>query len=175
MDLDVLKKMAQQGDAEAEFNLGWVYAYGEGVVRDMEEAGKWIRKAAEQGNAKAQGALGAMLAAGQGMAKDSTAAVYWLRKAAEQGVPQAQYNLAIAYAKGDGVAKDNAESVKWIQKAAEHGQANALNILNSSQQLAGHVLKDLKAETTSRCAVKESGCLIAVIFMILPVFLAIFH
>ena len=42
------RKAAEQGDAEAQFNLGLMYADGEGVPKDYAEAVKWYRKAAEQ-------------------------------------------------------------------------------------------------------------------------------
>ena len=58
--------LADQGDVAAEFNLGSMYAYGEGVPRDFAEAGKWFRKAANGGHAAAQFNLGAMYAEGQG-------------------------------------------------------------------------------------------------------------
>jgi len=49
---------AEQGDADAQNNLGVRYATGEGVTQDKVEAAKWYRKAAEQGNAYAQCNLG---------------------------------------------------------------------------------------------------------------------
>ena len=49
-----LRTPAEQGDAEAQFNLGVMYANGEGVTQDDKEAVKWYRLAAEQGNAEAQ-------------------------------------------------------------------------------------------------------------------------
>jgi hypothetical protein len=44
-----LKQRAEQGDAEAQFNLGLMYGSGRGVEKDEKEGVKWIRKAAEQG------------------------------------------------------------------------------------------------------------------------------
>ncbi|HHF6559516.1 TPA: tetratricopeptide repeat protein, partial [Haemophilus influenzae] len=44
--------MAEQGDANVQFNLGVMYAEGQGVKQDDVEAVKWFRKAAEQGHAK---------------------------------------------------------------------------------------------------------------------------
>jgi TPR repeat protein len=36
-----LKEAAEQGDVEAQFNLGFAYAYGRGVPEDDAEAVKW--------------------------------------------------------------------------------------------------------------------------------------
>jgi TPR repeat protein len=46
-------KAAEQGDASAQFNLGWCFNNGRGVAEDPVEVVKWYRKAAEQGNARA--------------------------------------------------------------------------------------------------------------------------
>ena len=48
------RKAAEQGDAEAQSNLGEMYYKGEGVPQDYKEAIKWFRKAAEQGHTWAQ-------------------------------------------------------------------------------------------------------------------------
>jgi TPR repeat protein len=106
------KAKADQGDADAQFNLGVMYAKGQGVVKDEVEAVKWFRKAADQGNAEAQSNLGVMYAKGEGVVKDEVEAVKWFRKAADQGDADAQYNLGVMYAKGQGVVKDEVEAVK---------------------------------------------------------------
>jgi len=48
------KLLAEQGDAEAQLNLGDMYSDGEGIAKDDREAVKWYRLAAEQGNKIAQ-------------------------------------------------------------------------------------------------------------------------
>ena len=40
---------AEQGYADAQYNLGLMYSNGEGVPQDYKEAVKWYRLAAEQG------------------------------------------------------------------------------------------------------------------------------
>ena len=51
------RKAAEQGDADAQYNLGNCYGRGEGVEQDKAEAVKWYHKAAEQGNKNAKEAL----------------------------------------------------------------------------------------------------------------------
>ena len=60
-------KLAEQGDAEAQHNLGLCYINGYGVQQSYEEAAKWFRKAAEQGNASAQYDLGLCYDNGDGV------------------------------------------------------------------------------------------------------------
>jgi len=51
--LSQLRSLANRGFAEAQFNLGWMYANGEGVPRDDAEAAKWYRRAAKLGHRQA--------------------------------------------------------------------------------------------------------------------------
>ena len=116
------RKAAEQGYAKAQYNLGVVYAQGQGVAKDDAEAVKWYRKAAEQGNAEAQYNLGVMYDNGEGVPQDDAEAVKWYRKAAEQG--DARRKLPRRHVRQrQGVPQDDAEAVKWYRKAAEQGDA----------------------------------------------------
>ena len=64
--LDELRAVAEQGNAVAQGDLGFMYANGLGVLRDDAEAVRWYRLAADQGDADAQGNLGEMYADGRG-------------------------------------------------------------------------------------------------------------
>ena len=92
-DIAKLKEKAEQGNADAQYDLGLIYAYGRGVPQDDNETAKWLRKAGEQGNVSAQNDLGVAYAHGTGVPRDEMEAVKWFRKAAEQGYANAQFNL----------------------------------------------------------------------------------
>ena len=79
------KKAAEQGHAEASYELGWMYYEGEGGEKDYVEAAKWYHKAAEQGHAETQYYLGEMYRKGKGVEQDDVETVTWLRKAAGTG------------------------------------------------------------------------------------------
>jgi TPR repeat protein len=96
--------LAERGDAHAEFMLGAMYNFGEGVLQDYARASLWYRKAADQGVAGAQYNLGVMYDTGQGVTQDHATALRLYRAAADQGMAGAQYNLALSYAQGLGVA-----------------------------------------------------------------------
>jgi TPR repeat protein len=87
-----LKPLAEQGDAEAQFNLGSLYYQGWGVPQDYREAVKWLRKAAEQNQAFAQVTLGTIYAEGvQGVIeKDYSQALMWFILAAARGDMEAR-------------------------------------------------------------------------------------
>ena len=95
MELTKLLQPAEQGDVEAQTNLGWMYDNGQGVPQDYKEAVRWYTKAAEQGDAEAQTNLGWMYRNGDGVPQDEKEAARWFRLAAEQGYAEAQYNLKL--------------------------------------------------------------------------------
>lgn len=119
------KKAAEQGDAEAQYNLGRCYYDGDGVTQNYKMAIQWFKKAAEQGHATAQNSLGICYYNGEGVKPDPQEAVKWYRKAAEQGYAEAQSNLALCYENSRRVTGSYEEAAKWFIKAAEQGYAYA--------------------------------------------------
>ena len=118
-----IRLQAEQGDAYAQYNLGFRYDFGLGVPQDDAEAVRWYRLSADQGNTFAQSSLGFMYAFGQGVPQDDAEAVRWYRLSADQGDASAQYNLGVRYANGVGVLKDDAEAVRWYRLSADQGNA----------------------------------------------------
>ena len=130
------RKAAEQGDINAEFKLGAMYAtlyeVGKGVVRDYGESIKWYhkavdqyRKAADQGVAVAQCSLGQIYRQGEIVPQDYSEAAKWYRKAAEQGEVNAQENLGVQYSKGEGVPQNDIEAYIWFSLAAAQGDMDA--------------------------------------------------
>lgn len=118
--------LADQGIAEAQLYLGYMYADGTGADQDNHNAVKWYRKAAEQGLAEAQYELGGFYHMGsRKIPQDYYEAEKWYRKAAEQGFAKAQMNLGGMYATGQGVQRNDREGEKWTRKAAEQGYGEA--------------------------------------------------
>src|SRR5687767_13348590 len=62
-----LQSAAGQGHAAAQYNLGWMYAQGRGVVQNDIAAVEWFRRSADQGLAPAQHYLGVMYEQGRGV------------------------------------------------------------------------------------------------------------
>jgi TPR repeat protein len=109
---------AEAGDAEAQVNLGLMYANGEGVPQDAPKAVRWFRLAADQGDESAQYNLGFMYANGRGVPQDHVEAARLYRLAAEEGYGRALYNLGLLYARGFGVTQDTAQAYMWFNLAA---------------------------------------------------------
>ena len=117
-----LREAAEQGDIEAQNQLGVMYVQGKGVARDFEEAVMLFRQAAEREHAPAQKNLGQMYQLGQGVAQNHREAVKWNRRAAEQGDARAQYNLGAAYAEGSGVTQDWVKAHMWFNISGTNGK-----------------------------------------------------
>ena len=94
------QKAADQGYAQAQFNLGVIYASDEWVTQDYKKAMEWWQKAADQGDAEAQYNLGVIYACGKWVEQDDEKAVEWYEKAAQQGHAKAQNSLGWMYYKG---------------------------------------------------------------------------
>jgi TPR repeat protein len=86
-------KEARLGLREAQYELGLMYAHGQGVEQDFEEALVWVTKAAERGLAAAQYLLATRLLGESGQAPQDIKAVWWYFRAAEQGHTRALYKM----------------------------------------------------------------------------------
>ena len=90
-----LRERAENGDAEAQFNLGKNYEAGRGgLKRDYAEAANWYRRSAEQGDPYAQASLGILYRFGKGVPQDSTQAYMWFSLAASQTTGGEQETIA---------------------------------------------------------------------------------
>lgn len=86
-------RLAELGDAEAQFLIGSFYDCGSGVDLNKPEAVRWFRLAAEQGHARAQFMLGLCCRIGRGTPMDLDAAEYWLEQSSRRGFPEAAERL----------------------------------------------------------------------------------
>ena len=105
--LEDILSCAEQGDADAQYFLGFMYANGDGVPEDDAEAVRMFRLAAEQGYAASQYNLGVMYRNGRGVPQDDVLAYMW-------------YNLAAAQATfGGAEGKDRLEQQMTREQIAE--------------------------------------------------------
>ena len=73
----LLRPLADQGNADAQFEVGNMYLKGRGVPQDYAQAAVWLRAAADQGNAKGKINLGWMYESSHGVTQDYALAVTW--------------------------------------------------------------------------------------------------
>jgi len=112
-----VKRMAHEGDVEAQFLLGSAYEDGLAVEPDAAASISWYAKAADGGHSVAIWNL-AYHAARQG---DHDQAAMYLTRAAEGGDVVAMNDLGVSYSAGKGVPKNNEMAMKWYRKAADLG------------------------------------------------------
>ena len=105
--------LADQGEANAQLNVGLLYDTGLGVAEDPARAVNWYRQSAELGHAAAQYNLGLMYVTGRGIEQDIAQARFWFSQAAGQGLQQARAMFPESGGKsaidaaGAGVIEDN--------------------------------------------------------------------
>ena len=88
-------RLAEQGDAKAQYNHGVMYRKGHRVPKNDAEAVKWYRKAAEQGYVDAQYNLGFMYHTGEGVPHDYAKAYMWWSLAKALGDKNVVNNLDV--------------------------------------------------------------------------------
>lgn len=134
---------ANRGDAEAENELGFMYATGaNGLPRDLTKALDWYRKAAAQGFAKAEVNLGDMYFYGLGgLDKSYLDALSWYLKAAAQQNSGAEFRLGSMFEQGLGTAKDLQRAADYYRQAADQNYPDAENIMGYLYETGGDGVK----------------------------------
>ena len=92
-NLAALEAKAEEGDLEAQYEMGWRHAIGMDVELDDDVAVEWLHRAAESGHSLAQNNLGARYYSGDGVDLDLKQAYRHFFKAANQGDRKAGKNL----------------------------------------------------------------------------------
>jgi TPR repeat protein len=147
-----LKKLAGQGNSQAQFDLAKVYA----EQTNLSQAAHWFEQAAKQGHMGAQYELAVIFYNGLIAERDNAKALFWSKKSSEQGHdgakkltsqieeeeekrrkqeeminlaskgdPQAQHALATSYCKGVEFEKDYTKAIYWYKEASVRGHKEA--------------------------------------------------
>lgn len=128
-------KAAEQGKSSAQFYVGYYYASGYGVKKDLKQAFEWYTKAAKQKNSAALNNLAICYEYGKGTELDLTKAVSYFEESAKLGNITAQKNLANCYRNGTGVISDPCKVFYWTLEAARKGD------IDSQEKIALYYLK----------------------------------
>lgn len=111
-DLDNILVDAKRGVPKAQYNLGLLYASGQGVPKDQKAALNYFKLAVEHG-------YKAKISIYHLAAKNVPEALKVLMDDAENGIADAQFFLASMYVNGHGVQQDYKEALKWYGRAME--------------------------------------------------------
>lgn len=149
--IDAMRKAAEAGYADAQFEMAQAYECGWGVEKDNRKRWEWMRRAADGGNMDAEFQYGEYL-----LPKSPESAIEYLQRAAwknhamaeallleakekatkaevetltgqaENGLMKAQYKLGMMYLKGDKVKRNTRLGFDWLSEAANQGDVKAL-------------------------------------------------
>lgn len=158
---------AAKGNPVAQFNIGHMYEFGEGVTPSHELAAKWYELAADQGDARAQQRL-ASLYYDQGK---YDIAVMWYERGAEQGLAEAQADLGASYGLGQGVPQSYIHAHMWSNISSLNGFNKGLRLttelaeLMSAEEIsiAQYLARECIAKSYQRChTLLDSNVLLAI-------------
>jgi len=82
--------LAEQGDANAQYTLGYMLERGDGVAQDASAALRWYLEAARNNHLPAQVRLGSLYALGRGAPQNDLLATFWFDRVAKGGSASAQ-------------------------------------------------------------------------------------
>lgn len=119
------KEAAKNGNATAQYDLGFFYFYGgyDIVEQDVSTSLIYIRMAAKQGHVLAQNLLASVLVGfAGGVIVDVEEAVKWFKAAADQGHSDSMWDLALVYSK---ILNDQVKAVYWLHEGAKAGNPEA--------------------------------------------------
>jgi len=127
----IWRPLAEQGDADAQFNLGQAYRLGRGVPIDLGAAQLCFERAAARGHLDAQTTLGLLLFQNG----NHTGAVRWLKAASDKDEPRAMLVYGTALFNGDGVPQDPVQGYAYITRAAARGLPAAKDTLDQLNRI----------------------------------------
>ena len=132
------KEDAENGDADAMYDLGVMYQHGEdGLKEDEEEAYKWYKKAADAGDVMGMASAGINLLYGWGVKTNRSEGLIMVVSAAKDGSDYACFQLGELYFRGlFGVEVNYASAKHWLKKASTEGSCEHKHLEQESIDLA---------------------------------------
>lgn len=122
---------ANEGDAEAMYQVGFYFETAMSGSRDYNQAFIWYKRAAEAGNGKAMYRIGRFYANGTAVKKDTETAFSWYEKAAQANNVDGLYTVGSYYDRGKVVDENKVTAVDYYQRAVDLGSAPAMNALGT--------------------------------------------
>lgn len=134
---------ANNGVANAKYNLGVLYHQGLGVSADMDKAMQLYKQASEMDHPEAQYNLGIANIEGIGMPYNPGNAARYFESAAQQGVVEAAYNLGLIYENGLLGETQPDIALTWYKYAADSGSPEAKSAMRQLASSLGVSIEDI--------------------------------
>jgi uncharacterized protein len=118
----VIRRRAEEGDADALFRLGYRIAFGQNRPHPTDWAAvvRLWKEAARLGDDRAQFYIGTCYDHGHGVTRNVAVALQWYETAAGQG-----HLTSLSYLAGDGVVASRRWARHWLARAASQGSRKA--------------------------------------------------
>ncbi|HAL57165.1 MAG TPA: hypothetical protein DCP63_12010 [Bacteroidetes bacterium] len=125
----ILERKANAGEAAAQHELGLRYLLGEGTKADTAKGAFWIGKAAAQRHTEARYNLGILLFNGWGIDWNPFGAYVHFRACAQEDMPEAQHILGMFLTENLVVQRNWSEAYHWVKKSSDAGYSPAKEAL----------------------------------------------
>jgi TPR repeat protein len=146
---------AEAGNAEAQFRIGRLYDFGEGVEKNYDKGIRWYKAADTNNHLSATFNLGHLLYwEGRGN-EDKRLAIDLLNKAAMKGHIDAQLHLGISLAAGDVFSRNYVEAFKWMYISLMNGNLNSEGTISKLESITSSDVKALGYERMREWFVKH--------------------
>lgn len=155
-----LLKAAQNGNTDAQFQLGYNIFYGKGCQADRQRGVNWMTLAAEQGHAKAARQAYLFRTRFDLLNESERTAEYWLAKAAESGDVEARLDYAHHLAFATEVSKEDRLLIKDYLNAYRTERDQSIKyyqVLAQYHSLLGEDKKARKAQKKVDKLAKKLG------------------
>jgi len=146
--------LATEGVAQAEFMLGVMYEYGDGVEISYSDAVRWYEAAAERGLTSAETRLGSLYVDGTGVPPDARRARLWLERAARKRDPRALHLLGDLSARGQGAPQSLEDAYAYYLLAKGAGSTKTDAAITDLDEVLS---PGRRAEAARRAAVIASS------------------
>jgi TPR repeat protein len=108
----VLKPYAEAGDAEAQYNIGWMYLNGYGLMMNDSKALEWWQRSSDQGYTDASFSIAMLYSLGEGRVdKDMDKAIKYYLMAVEDGHEDANMIIRSMLARDDESIRDRKQEI----------------------------------------------------------------
>lgn len=155
-----LRPLAERGNVEAQFTLGYMYFMGVGVPQNKSTAVRWYQRAADQGDPTAKYNLGYLYLYGNGVAENRSKSIKLFRDAAAQGQLLAMLGMGLIFETAKFSPPNYERALDWYQRAEREGLAAAADEvrrlkgwMNDRRRTVRGTDVNLRAEPNTRASV----------------------
>ncbi len=162
------QEAANNGVANAKYNLGVLYHQGMGVTASLDKAMELYIEAADMGHPEAQYNLGIANIEGIGVPYNPQKAAQYFEKAAKQNITEAAYNLGLIHENGLLGQQKPDIALTWYKHAADAGSPEAQSAMEQLAASLGvgmddinRIIENVKKSDTSFPNIQDSKSLIS--------------